>query len=103
MSVISSMILLWWCYTIIRRHDFVVSLALVAKVSAGFVLGLLYKFYLGGGDTFQYFHEGKTIALYFIDHPNQIFPIYFRTLHLIGYHQLILLIIVDPAKIVKNF
>lgn len=82
-QVISILFFLLWCALFIfkNRKDYVALIALGFKIIAGLCLGLLYKFYLGGGDTFQYFWEGKTILSYLFDHPTDWFSIYFKTIH----------------------
>lgn len=80
-SVFSIVVLLIFCYLLIRRAKFdpVLMLALVFKILSGICLGLIYKFHYHGGDTFQYFKEAGTIANYFTDHPGSFIKIYFDT------------------------
>jgi len=84
MSVISLCIFIWLSYYFINKNkrNPTAVIALFLKITAGIVLGLLYKFYYNGGDTFLYYKEAATIAHYFMDHPGQFFQIFFRTIEI---------------------
>jgi len=81
MSIISVVIFLLLCYLLIKSAGFspIVVSALIIKILAGVGLGLLYKYHYRGGDTFQYFKEAATFANFFMDHPADVFNIYFHT------------------------
>jgi len=83
MSAISLIIFLGLClrFFVKNSDNHLAQFALGLKIIAGLCLGLLYKFHLGGGDTFQYFMEGKTLSTFLIDHPADWFSIYFNTIH----------------------
>lgn len=51
--------------------------ALTVKFIGAIALGLIYQFYYGGGDTFNYFHDAKIIADSFYDSPFKYFKIFF--------------------------
>lgn len=55
--------LAWWFYASqevsLRRYYWP---ALVVKVSAGIMVGVLYFYYYGTGDTISFWHDGKLIA-----------------------------------------
>lgn len=63
-----------------QHYDKVMSVALIVKIVAGISVGLVYKYYYPGGDTFVYFEEGQKIANYVIDHPGRTFNAFFQTL-----------------------
>lgn len=80
-SVISVALFVGLCYYFFKRNqqDQHAISGLILKIVAGFGLGLIYKYHYQGGDTFQYFLEAETIAHYLLDHPAQLFHIYFKT------------------------
>ncbi len=49
--------------------------ALLLKVTAGLLLGLVFEYLYGGGDTFSYYREGLKIAGYISQHPEKILPV----------------------------
>ncbi len=49
--------------------------ALILKVIAGLLLGLVFKYLYGGGDTFSYYREGLRIADYINLHPEAVFRV----------------------------
>lgn len=81
MTIISVVVFVLLCYYLIRNSNFdpVIVVALFLKIAAGIGLGIVYKIYYQGGDTFQYFREAGTIANYFTAHPSSFFNIYFHT------------------------
>ncbi|MCG8310399.1 MAG: hypothetical protein MI975_23610 [Cytophagales bacterium] len=80
-SIVSILVILFFLFYLIKIDHFrkVDGIALVLKIGAGILLGLIYKYYYGGGDTFQYFKEAGTIASFFLDHPQKVIDIYFHT------------------------
>lgn len=86
MSLVSLVVLAGLILNIIyyNRHEKIFVAALAAKIMAGFCLGILYKYYLGGGDTFQYFYEAKTIVGYLLEHPSAWYPLFFNTTEVVG-------------------
>ena len=82
MSIFSLMLLGTFCFYFYRKVDHITFLACVIKVLAGISLGLIYKVHYGGGDTFQYFNEAKTISDYIINHPARLIDIFFNTFQL---------------------
>lgn len=84
LSFLSGIVLLVLCIFLIRiRHfDVTTIIALALKISAGFCLGVLYKYHYGGGDTFQYYNEAATIANFLWENPDLFFDIYFNTTEL---------------------
>ena len=78
-QVFSSILLLIFCYLLLRSSHFdrIAGLALSFKIFAGIALGLIYKHYYQGGDTFEYFVEAKKVASYLCQNPAQAFYIYF--------------------------
>lgn len=53
--------------------------ALLLKVIAGLLLGLVFKFIYGGGDTFSYYSEGLRLASYIRIHPGSFFHVLNQT------------------------
>jgi hypothetical protein len=49
--------------------------ALILKIAAGLLLGIVFKFLYGGGDTFSYYREGLRIADYIRMHPQAVFRV----------------------------
>lgn len=80
-TVASSTILILLIYFFIQKHreDRLALIGLLLKIIAGVALGLIYKFYYHGGDTFQYFSDAEVIANYLLDHPANMFELYFNT------------------------
>ena len=83
LSGISLVLFLALCYLITRKFQFDKSAiaGLLLKILAGISLGLIYKYFYKGGDTFQYFREASIIARFFLDHPRDFVSIYFDTPH----------------------
>ena len=81
MTILSVIILILLSYLLIRKSEnhLIVIVALKVKILAGIGLGVLYVFHYQGGDTLQFFAEAATIANYLIDHPADMFSIYFQT------------------------
>ena len=81
MLIISIIVFLFLCYLLIRNSKFepLTVVALFLKIGAGIGLGIVYKIYYQGGDTFQYFKEATTIGNYLLGHPASFFKIYFCT------------------------
>jgi hypothetical protein len=78
MSAISVVLLIFFCYVLMRSSGFdrVVGLALGCKILAGIGLGLIYKFYYQGGDTFEYFAEAAKISDYMLARPGKAFTFF---------------------------
>ena len=80
MSIISILIIFIIGFLAVKNatesnDGFVVLSALFLKIGAGICLGLTYTHYYHGGDTFQYWHEGETLANYIVENPYSIFSI----------------------------
>lgn len=80
-SLLSAALLCLLLYFFIKNHrnDPWVIGALVFKIASGIALGLVYKFYYKGGDTWQYFHDAGILAGYFIENPSSIIRVLFDT------------------------
>jgi hypothetical protein len=80
-TVVSSAILILLIYLFIKKHrqDTPALIGLLLKIIAGVALGLIYQLHYHGGDTFQYFSDAGVIANYLLDHPANIFELYFNT------------------------
>jgi hypothetical protein len=80
-SLFSVGVLLVVFYFFVRnnRDDKLAVAALLFKVIAGISLGLIYKFYYEGGDTFQYFKDAGVLANYMIERPSGTFAIFLHT------------------------
>ena len=57
-------------------------LGLFVKLLSGILMGLIYKYYYAGGDTFQYYTEASLIVSFIKAHPNQLIDIIFNTLQI---------------------
>lgn len=73
--------LLFYFFVKYNRNDPWAIGALFFKIASGIVLGFIYKFYYGGGDTFQYFNDAGIIARYLIENPSNAIHIFFDTLN----------------------
>lgn len=89
MSIFSLILLLIFCYYFYRKVDAITFLAFVIKIIAGIGLGLIYKFHYGGGDTFQYFNEARTISDYIILRPDRLWDIFLNTIQIKELSELI--------------
>jgi hypothetical protein len=80
-SVFSVAVLLWLVLWFARKHtdDLPAIIGLFLKIAAGLALGLVYKFYYSGGDTFQYLGDARAFTNYLIDYPKQAVDVYFAT------------------------
>lgn len=81
LSVISFILFGLLCYALTKKFHYgkIEISGLLFKILAGIGLGLIYKFYYKGGDTFQYFREAATIGNFLFEHPKAFFLIYFDT------------------------
>lgn len=52
--------------------------ALLVKIIGALALGLVYHFYYGGGDTFNYWHDAKIISSAFFDSPSTYLQLILR-------------------------
>jgi len=84
-SIISLIFIFFIVYFQVKRNrkDFAAIGGLIFKIGAGLSMGLIYRYHYGGGDTFQYFNEAKTISSYLLNHPQNLISIYFHTSELI--------------------
>ncbi len=91
LSAISFILFFYICYEIISRFRFdkLTTLALGLKVIAGISLGLIYRYYYHGGDTFQYYNESATIINFLLENPDSFLKTYFNTSQLPGLADLI--------------
>jgi len=74
LSVLSSGLLLWVIYFIIKknRNQYSVIFGLMIKILGGITLGLIYKYHYQGGDTFQYYSDAGVLAHYLLKNPQKI-------------------------------
>ena len=50
---------------------------LLAKIAGAVLLGLVYQFYYGGGDTINYYQTSFTLVNVLYDNPNDYFFLFF--------------------------
>jgi len=81
MSFLSISFLALLTYFFVRRNrkDTPAIAGYVLKIIAGISLGLVYRYYYEGGDTFQYFKDAGIIANFIAEYPGRIYDIFFRT------------------------
>lgn len=53
--------------------------ALILKLSAGILLGIIYRFYYTGGDTFNYFHDAVVYSDFALQSPSYFLKLLVRT------------------------
>jgi len=53
--------------------------AILLKILSGLLVGMLFKYFYDGGDTFSYFDEGLRISDYAWQHPENAFRIFYGT------------------------
>ncbi len=72
-TILSALLLaIWLAFFLVKIHkDRLLVLALTAKILAGIGLGLLYKYYYPGGDTWLFYEESGTIADVFLTEPQK--------------------------------
>lgn len=80
LSIISVLILLAIAFYFARKADILTTSAFILKIMAGISLGLVYKYYYQGGDTWLYFQEARAISNFLSSYPGSIFDVYFNTL-----------------------
>lgn len=59
--------------------------ALLFKFFAGIGVGIIYKYYYGGGDTFAYFHDAVALSNLFLQHPGS----YIKAIFLSTYPEML--------------
>ena len=53
--------------------------ALLLKILSGLLVGVVFKFFYDGGDTYSYFEEGLRISDYIWQHPKDVFRVFYAT------------------------
>ena len=81
LSIISVFVLAWSFYYFFKKNirDPISILGLIVKLISGISLGLIYKYYYQGGDTFQYFYEAETLTNFIFQKPDRLIEVLFNT------------------------
>jgi hypothetical protein len=89
MSIFSILLILSFCYVLLKRAGFhpVLGIALGCKILAGICVGLIYQWYYEGGDTFQFFAEAAKISEYIFANPSDIVKVFFSPEEIAGFED----------------